>query len=102
MCKCYVFVLNASKMSLTTFASIFQFCLHFIKLSFKHSSFKVFAVDCRNHGLSPHVDEMNYRVMSLDMARSPREEGLSEVDMIGHSMGGKVAMMYALSLDLVR
>ena len=89
-------------MSLTTFASIFQFCLHLTKLSFKHSSFQVFAVDCRNHGLSPHADEMNYRVMSLDMAQFLREEGLSEVDMIGHSMGGKVAMTYALSLDLVR
>ena len=59
-------------------------------------------MDCRNHGLSPHADEMNYRVMSLDMAQFLRDEGLSEVDMIGHSMGGKVAMMYALSLDLVR
>ena len=62
---------------------------------------QVFVVDCRNHGLSPHEDEMDYRVMSKDIAKLLTDENVGPVDMIGHSMGGKVAMMYALSIDLV-
>ena len=44
---------------------------------------------------------MDYRVMSKDIAKLLIDENVGPVDMIGHSMGGKVAMMYALSIDLV-
>ena len=44
---------------------------------------------------------MDYRVMSKDIAKLLVDENVGPVDMIGHSMGGKVAMMYALSIDLV-
>ena len=62
---------------------------------------QVYAVDCRNHGLSPHADEMNYRVMSRDVAQFLVDRSVLKADVIGHSMGGKVAMMLALSIDLV-
>lgn len=49
-------------------------------------------VDVRNHGLSPHVDEMNYPVMAQDMLETLDAHGIDKVAVIGHSMGGKIAM----------
>ncbi|MCH8331982.1 MAG: alpha/beta fold hydrolase, partial [Bacteroidetes bacterium] len=55
-------------------------------------SHHVFTLDQRNHGRSPHFGEMNYRVMADDVRRFMEEENLEKIDLIGHSMGGKVAM----------
>jgi len=49
-------------------------------------------VDVRNHGLSPRSDEMNYAVMAQDMVDTLDAHGLDRVAVIGHSMGGKIAM----------
>jgi len=57
---------------------------------------RVFMVDLRNHGQSFHADEMNYPVMADDVAQLLHRLGLSNCDILGHSMGGKVAMMLAL------
>lgn len=57
---------------------------------------QVFMVDLRNHGQSFHADEMNYPVMADDVAQLLHRLGLSNCDILGHSMGGKVAMMLAL------
>jgi pimeloyl-ACP methyl ester carboxylesterase len=57
---------------------------------------EVFMVDLRNHGQSFHADEMNYPVMADDVAQLLHRLGLSNCDILGHSMGGKVAMMLAL------
>ncbi len=54
--------------------------------------FNVIAVDLRNHGDSPHLDEMNYRVMAQDVNALLDQLELAEVSVVGHSMGGKVAM----------
>ena len=64
--------------------------------------FQVFTVDLRNHGESFHADEMNYSVMAEDVALLLYRLELSDCDILGHSMGGKVAMMLALqNPDLV-
>jgi pimeloyl-ACP methyl ester carboxylesterase len=59
------------------------------------TTYKVFSVDQRNHGSSPHSSTMNYGVMTEDLREFLAEQGLSEVFLLGHSMGGKVAMQFA-------
>lgn len=57
---------------------------------------RVLTVDLRNHGRSPHVSGMSYREMVADVFAVLAQEGLTAVDLLGHSMGGKVAMLLAL------
>lgn len=58
--------------------------------------FKVYAVDQRNHGRSPHSDILNYDAMADDLNNLLTHERISSVDLLGHSMGGKTAMQFAL------
>lgn len=58
--------------------------------------FAVYLVDLRNHGLSPHSEEWNYKVMSDDLLELIEENRLQNPVLLGHSMGGKVAMQFAL------
>lgn len=55
----------------------------------------VLALDLRNHGRSPHADEMNYDAMVADVLAWMDARGLRRVALMGHSMGGKVAMAFA-------
>jgi len=57
--------------------------------------FKVFSLDLRNHGQSFHHDEMNYVVMAEDAIRLIRHIGIDSCSLIGHSMGGKTAILLA-------
>ena len=57
--------------------------------------FKVYLVDLRNHGNSPHSDEFDYEVMVKDVVELMDDEGLNQSHILGHSMGGKVAMHLA-------
>lgn len=56
----------------------------------------VITVDLRNHGLSEWHAEMNYQVMSDDILNLLSELALPKAHLLGHSMGGKVAMAVAL------
>ncbi len=58
--------------------------------------FDVIAADLRNHGRSPHSDEMNYRAMSNDLLELLDHLQLERINLMGHSMGGKAAMQFAL------
>lgn len=58
--------------------------------------FKVFTLDLRNHGQSFHHDEMNYLVMAKDVHRLLVHLGIDSCSVIGHSMGGKTAILLAL------
>lgn len=49
-------------------------------------------VDLRNHGLSERSDEMNYRAMAADILETLDANSIDKAILIGHSMGGKVAM----------
>jgi esterase len=57
--------------------------------------FHVLAPDARNHGKSPHAPEMNYDVMVADLLAWMDAQGLARATMVGHSMGGKTAMLLA-------
>lgn len=58
--------------------------------------FEVYLVDQRNHGKSPHSPEMNYELMASDLAAFIEEHELANVNLIGHSMGGKAILTLAL------
>jgi pimeloyl-ACP methyl ester carboxylesterase len=63
---------------------------------------RVVAVDMRNHGESPHDPDHSYEAMATDLAAVIEDLGGS-ADLLGHSMGGKAAMMLAMHRpDLVR
>ena len=49
-------------------------------------------VDVRNHGLSARSDEMNYHVMAQDIVETLDAHHIDRAGVIGHSMGGKIAM----------
>lgn len=55
----------------------------------------VYLVDLRNHGKSFHDRQFNYSVMSEDLLQWSRQVGLKDYALLGHSMGGKVAMFHA-------
>ena len=59
--------------------------------------YRVILVDLRNHGRSPHLEEMDYDLMAEDVATLLEELGIDECILLGHSMGGKVAMQTALT-----
>lgn len=62
--------------------------------------FTVYAVDLRNHGQSPHSNEWNYTVMAEDIIELMGDEKLQDVTIVGHSMGGKVAMRLAIDYPM--
>jgi esterase len=58
--------------------------------------YKVFAIDLRNHGRSPHSDIFDYDVMTADLREFMEQQALRRIMLLGHSMGGKVAMQFAI------
>ena len=59
--------------------------------------YTLYLVDQRNHGDSPHTDAWNYDVMAEDIANLMKAEKLETAHIMGHSMGGKTAMKFALT-----
>ena len=59
-------------------------------------AFHVYAIDLRNHGRSPHSDVFDYPAMAGDVEELIERENLAPAHVLGHSMGGKVAMQLAL------
>ncbi len=60
---------------------------------------RVLALDLRNHGASPHHPAMEYDIMAADVAETLRALRAWPCVLLGHSMGGKVAMRLALGPD---
>ncbi len=56
---------------------------------------RVVAVDLRNHGRSPHAKTMSYQAMAEDVIALLDQLGIERCDLLGHSMGGKVAISVA-------
>ncbi|MBP6334100.1 MAG: alpha/beta fold hydrolase [Bacteroidia bacterium] len=69
-----------------------------ISRAYADAGFKVFVPDLRNHGRSPHHPEFNYEVMASDVSEFVEQQQLEKISIIGHSMGGKVAI-YLASLN---
>jgi len=59
-------------------------------------NYRAIAFDLRNHGTSPWADTMAYAEMADDVRGAMRAHGHRHYRLIGHSMGGKVAMLAAL------
>jgi pimeloyl-ACP methyl ester carboxylesterase len=57
--------------------------------------YHVLALDLRNHGLSPWAEGMSYPELVEDVLAWLQAQGLPRVSLLGHSMGGKVAMLLA-------
>ncbi len=60
------------------------------------TNFAVYVIDQRNHGKSPHTDEFNYDLLAGDLLEFFEQQRISKAHIIGHSMGGKTAMQFAL------
>lgn len=58
--------------------------------------YTVFNIDVRNHGRSPHLPEMNYPAMAADLKAFLENQWIHKAHLIGHSMGGKLVMQFAL------
>ncbi|MFH1319780.1 MAG: alpha/beta fold hydrolase [Bacteroidota bacterium] len=59
-------------------------------------SFEVYLIDLRNHGRSPHSDDFNFQLMSNDLGEFIDDHSINKAVIMGHSMGGKVAMNFVL------
>lgn len=64
-------------------------------IQYANLGFQVHMLDLRNHGRSFHSNEFNYQVMTNDVLEYCVEHNLENISIIGHSMGGKVAMLFA-------
>ncbi len=64
------------------------------KLAVNHH---VYVLDMRNHGASLHHPVMDYPAMAADLLRFTDRQQLKSVSLLGHSMGGKAAMWFALN-----
>ena len=59
--------------------------------------YRIFAVDQRNHGQSPRGDDQDYQSMAADLREFLLEHKLEKPILVGHSMGGKTVMQYAMT-----
>ena len=59
-------------------------------------SYSVYILDIRNHGNSPQSQNHNYSIMVNDVKDFMAQENISKATILGHSMGGKIAMHLAL------
>ena len=60
-------------------------------------NYLIYLVDQRNHGRSPRADTHGYPEMAEDLHDFLRAEGIPAATILGHSMGGKTAMQFALT-----
>jgi len=66
-----------------------------IGTQFAADGFQVHLLDLRNHGRSFHSDEFSYELMAQDVYDYCQANNLDKINIIGHSMGGKTAMLFA-------
>ncbi len=63
---------------------------------FAEAGYQMHLVDQRNHGRSFHSETFNYEVLAEDLKNYCQEHGLKDIVLLGHSMGGKTAMLFAM------
>lgn len=57
---------------------------------------QIIAVDARNHGDSGHSSAHTYELLAEDLRQFHRENGIQKSIVLGHSMGGRAMMVFAL------
>lgn len=70
---------------------------HSLAAEWGRQGLHVFAIDQRNHGRSPHTDTHTIDDMVQDLAGFMKQHTIGRANVLGHSMGGKVAMQFALT-----
>lgn len=66
------------------------------KLADSGKGFSVYIIDQRNHGRSPHSAEFSYTLLANDLKEFFAQQQITKAHIIGHSMGGKTAIQFAL------
>jgi pimeloyl-ACP methyl ester carboxylesterase len=69
---------------------------HLLAQRFAEAGFHVYTLDLRNHGRSPHSREFNLHLMVEDLLEFMDDQLLTTASVMGHSLGGKVAMQFTL------
>lgn len=59
-------------------------------------NFEVHLLDMRNHGKSDHSNEFSYDIMCDDLTDYLDQNNINKAIILGHSMGGKVAMLFSV------
>lgn len=70
---------------------------HTLATRWGESGIQVYSLDMRNHGRSPHTDTHRIDDMVQDIVYFMQQQQISTATLLGHSMGGKVAMLCALT-----
>ncbi len=65
------------------------------------ANFKVYIIDQRNHGKSFHSNDFSYQILSDDLLHFFEQQQIKKAHIIGHSMGGKAAMLFAMQHPLL-
>lgn len=60
-------------------------------------NYTVYIIDQRNHGRSPHIEEHSYPILAEDLREFMEEHFMYKANILGHSMGGKAAMQFAMT-----
>ena len=78
---------------------LFGSCDNWLTISkvIAEQGFSVYAIDQRNHGRSPHADTHTYPELAEDLHEFIQQQGLENPILVGHSMGGKTVMQYAMT-----
>lgn len=67
-----------------------------LALRFAEQGFQVHLLDARNHGHSFHSDEFSYEAMVEDVVSYAKHHNIQNFNILGHSMGGKTAMLLSV------
>ncbi|MCM4155286.1 alpha/beta fold hydrolase [Gramella sp. AN32] len=62
---------------------------------FADDGFEIHLIDQRNHGKSPHSQDFSYELMAEDLLEYCNSKNLKDIILLGHSMGGKTAMLFS-------
>ncbi|MEN8886384.1 MAG: alpha/beta fold hydrolase [Winogradskyella sp.] len=62
---------------------------------FSERNFQIHLIDQRNHGRSFHAKDFDYEIMAEDLKQYCDLNNLKDITLLGHSMGGKTAMLFA-------
>ena len=57
----------------------------------------MYTVDARNHGDSPHTEDLSYPLLAEDLLLFLQQHSIPTATLIGHSMGGRAVMAAALT-----